>query len=308
MSKHSQSGRKAVSTLTLVKYKQEGRKIVALTAYDYSTAQMLDRSGVDVILVGDSLAMVALGHKTTHAVTVEEMLHHTKAVTRGVERAMVVADLPFMSYQVDIIQAITNAGRFIKEAQAHAIKLEGATKLTLEVVERLVATGIPVMAHLGFTPQSVHGLGGFRVQGRNAEEAMTLINDAQALERAGAFAVVLEMVPQAVSKIITQRLQIPTIGIGAGNDCDGQILVTDDLLGKYTDFQPRFVRRYANLAESCKQAVESYANDVMNREFPNAAESFVLPQDELDELNVKLAQQDDQSSGAELIWLTGSGC
>jgi 3-methyl-2-oxobutanoate hydroxymethyltransferase len=308
MSKHSQSGRKAVSTLTLVKYKQEGRKIVALTAYDYSTAQMLDRSGVDVILVGDSLAMVALGHKTTHAVTVEEMLHHTNAVTRGVERAMVVADLPFMSYQVDIIQAITNAGRFIKEAQAHAIKLEGATKLTLEVVERLVTTGIPVMAHLGFTPQSVHGLGGFRVQGRNAEEAMTLINDAQALERAGAFAVVLEMVPQAVSKIITQRLQIPTIGIGAGNDCDGQILVTDDLLGKYTDFQPRFVRRYANLAESCKQAVESYANDVMNREFPNAAESFVLPQDELDELNVKLAQQDDQSSGAELIWLTGSGC
>jgi 3-methyl-2-oxobutanoate hydroxymethyltransferase len=308
MSKHSQSSRKAVSTLTLVKYKQEGRKIVALTAYDYSTAQMLDRSGVDVILVGDSLAMVALGHKTTHAVTVEEMLHHTKAVTRGVERAMVVADLPFMSYQVDIIQAITNAGRFIKEAQAHAIKLEGATKLTLEVVERLVATGIPVMAHLGFTPQAVHGLGGFRVQGRNAEEAMTLINDAQALERAGAFAVVLEMVPQAVSKIITQRLQIPTIGIGAGNDCDGQILVTDDLLGKYTDFQPRFVRRYANLAESCKQAVESYASDVMSKEFPNAAESFILPQDELDELNVKLAQQDDQSSGAELIWLTGSGC
>jgi 3-methyl-2-oxobutanoate hydroxymethyltransferase len=252
--------------------------------------------------------MVALGHKTTHAVTVEEMLHHTKAVTRGVERAMVVADLPFMSYQVDIIQAITNAGRFIKEAQAHAIKLEGATKLTLEVVERLVATGIPVMAHLGFTPQSVHGLGGFRVQGRNAEEAMTLINDAQALERAGAFAVVLEMVPQAVSKIITQRLQIPTIGIGAGNDCDGQILVTDDLLGKYTDFQPRFVRRYANLAESCKQAVESYASDVMNKEFPSTEESFVLPQEELDELNVTLAQQDDQSTGAELIWLTGSGC
>lgn len=308
MSKHSEPSRKAVSTLTLVKYKQEKRKIVALTAYDYSTAQMLDRSGVDVILVGDSLAMVALGHKTTHAVTVEEMLHHTKAVTRGVERAMVVADLPFMSYQVDMIQAITNAGRFIKEAQAHAIKLEGATKLTLEVVERLVATGIPVMAHLGFTPQSVHGLGGFRVQGRNAEEAMTLINDARALERAGAFAVVLEMVPQAVSKIITERLQIPTIGIGAGNDCDGQILVTDDLLGKYTDFQPRFVRRYANLAESCKQAVESYAADVKSTEFPSAAESFVLPQDELDELNVKLAQQDDQSSGAELIWLTGSGC
>src|ERR1700734_3021927 len=160
---------KSVSTLTLSKYKQEGRKIVALTAYDYSTAQILDRSGIDVILVGDSLAMVALGHKTTHAVTVDEMLHHTKAVTRGAKMAMVVADLPFMSYQVDITQAITNAGRFVKEAEAHAVKLEGATKHNLELVERLVGMGIPVMGHLGFTPQSVHGLGGTRVQGRNAQ-------------------------------------------------------------------------------------------------------------------------------------------
>ncbi len=307
MSKQSQPGKKSVSTLTLVKYKQEGKKIVALTAYDYSTAQILDRAGVDVILVGDSLAMVALGHKTTHAVTVDEMLHHTKAVTRGVERAMVVADLPFMSYQVDIIQAISNAGRFVKEAQAHAVKLEGATKLSLEVIERLVGMGIPVMGHLGFTPQSVHGLGGVRVQGRNAEEALKLIHDADALERAGAFSLVLEMVPSAVSKVITQRLQIPTIGIGAGNECDGQILVTDDLFGKYTDFQPRFVRRYANLAESCKHAVESYAKDVMTQEFPNESESFPLAQDELDELAVMLSHEDDGTKGA-LIWLTGSGC
>jgi 3-methyl-2-oxobutanoate hydroxymethyltransferase len=307
MSKHSPQ-KKNVSTLTLVKYKQEKRKIVALTAYDYSTAQMLDRAGVDVILVGDSLAMVALGHKTTHAVTVEEMLHHTKAVTRGVERAMVVADLPFMSYQVDIIQAITNAGRFVKEAQAQAVKLEGATPLSLEVVERLVGMGIPVVGHLGFTPQSVHGLGGVRVQGRNADDAIKLIHEAEALERAGVFCLVLEMVPQAVSKLITQRLQIPTIGIGAGNECDGQILVTDDLLGKYTDFQPRFVRRYANLAESCKQAVESYAQDVMNKEFPNDAESFALAQEELDELNVILSNEDDSKRGGELIWLTGQVC
>ncbi len=171
---------KPVSTLTLQKYKSEKRKIVCLTAYDYSTAQILDRAGVDLILVGDSLAMVALGHRTTHAVTVEEMLHHTKAVTRGAQTALVVADLPFMSYQVDITQAITNAGRFIKEAQAQAVKLEGATKLNLEIVERLVGMGIPVMGHLGFTPQSVHGLGGTRVQGRTAEEGARLFHEAMA--------------------------------------------------------------------------------------------------------------------------------
>src|SRR5277367_3529316 len=186
---------KQVSVLTLQRYKEEGRKIVALTAYDYSTAQMLDRAGVDLILVGDSLAMVALGHRTTHAVTVDQMLHHTRAVTRGVQRALVVADLPFMSYQVEMTQAITNAGRFIKEVQAHAVKLEGATDLNLEIVERLVGMGIPVMGHLGFTPQSIHSLGGFRVQGRTAKDALKLIRDALALERAGAFAIVLEMVP-----------------------------------------------------------------------------------------------------------------
>jgi 3-methyl-2-oxobutanoate hydroxymethyltransferase len=275
---------KAVSTLTLKKYKQEGRKIVCLTAYDYSTAQILDRAGVDLILVGDSLAMVALGHKTTHAVTVDEMIHHTKAVTRGAKTSMVVADLPFMSYQVDVTQALTNAGRFVKEADAHAVKLEGATKHNLELIERLVSMGIPVMAHLGFTPQSVHGLGGTRVQGRNAEEAAKLLHDSLAVERAGSFSLVLEMVPSMVASIITQRLRIPTIGIGAGNDCDGQILVTDDLLGKYTDFKPRFVRRYANLADICQEAVTKYANDVHSQEFPNASEGFPFPEDEQEEL------------------------
>jgi 3-methyl-2-oxobutanoate hydroxymethyltransferase len=275
---------KSVSTLTLQKHKQEGRKIVCLTAYDYSTAQIIDRAGIDVILVGDSLAMVALGHRTTHAVTMEEMLHHTRAVTRGAKNAMVVADLPFMSYQVDPIQALSNAGRFIKEAEAHAVKLEGATKHNQEIIERLVEMGIPVMGHLGFTPQSVHGLGGTRVQGRNAQEAAKLLNDSLALERAGCFSLVLEMVPSAVATIITERLRIPTIGIGAGNNCDGQILVTDDLLGKYTDFQPRFVRRYANLAEICHEAVSNYAKDVLSQDFPSTQESFPFPKDEEEEL------------------------
>jgi 3-methyl-2-oxobutanoate hydroxymethyltransferase len=275
---------KSVSILTLQKYKHEGRKIVALTAYDYSTAKTLDQAGVDIILVGDSLAMVALGHKTTHAVTVDEMLHHTKAVTRGATRALVVADLPFMSYQVDVTQAIINAGRFIKEAQAHAVKLEGATPLNLEIIERLSGMGIPVMGHLGFTPQSIFGLGGTRVQGRNADEARKLIADAEKLQKAGVFSVVLEMVPSVVSKIISERLHVPTIGIGAGNNCDGQILVTDDLLGKYTDFQPRFVRRFADLATICQEAIEEYAQAVMASEFPNAQESFALDKEEETEL------------------------
>lgn len=288
MSKHTQST-KQVSTHTLLKYKGEGRKIVCLTAYDYSTAQIVDRAGVDVILVGDSLAMVALGHRTTHAVTMEEMLHHTRAVTRGVKTALVVADLPFMSYQVEVTQAITNAGRFIKEAEAHAVKLEGATPLSLEIVERLVGMGIPVMGHLGFTPQSIHGLGGTKVQGKTAEDAVKLIRDAKALEEAGAFSVVLEMVPKAVASILTEEMKIPTIGIGAGNGCDGQILVTDDLLGKFTDFQPRFVRRYANLADVCTDAIVNYANDVKTKQFPDDSESFAISEEEELELRQLIA-------------------
>jgi len=280
---------KNVSTLTLRKYKEEGRKIVALTAYDYSTAKILDRAGVDIILVGDSLAMVALGHKTTHAVTMDEMLHHAKAVTRGVENALVVADLPFMSYQVDVTQAISNAGRFIKEAEAHAVKLEGATEHNLNITRRLVDMGIPVMGHLGFTPQSIHGLGGTRVQGRTADEAIKLLEDALALERAGAFSVVLEMVPCTVSRVISKKLKVPTVGIGAGPDCDGQILVTDDMLGKYVDFKPRFVRRYANLDEISTEAIRQYATDVMNRNFPNDQESFALSKEEEDELIRRLS-------------------
>lgn len=275
---------KGLSTLSFQKYKKEGRKIVCLTAYDYSTAKILDRAGVDLILVGDSLAMVALGHQTTHAVTMDEMVHHTRAVTRGVQNAFVVADLPFMSYQVDVIQAITNAGRFIKEAQAHAVKLEGATKLNLEVIERLVSMGIPVMGHLGFTPQAIHSLGGTRVQGRSADEAFKLMEEAEALSRVGIFSLVLEMVPATVASMITKRLPIPTIGIGAGSGCDGQILVTDDLLGKFTDFKPRFVRQYANLSDLCQEAIGKYAEDVRSQTFPDASESFAFTPEEEEKL------------------------
>lgn len=287
---------KAVSTLTFQKYKSEGRKIAALTAYDYSTAKILDRAGIDLILVGDSLAMVALGHQTTHAVTMDEMIHHTRAVCRGVQTAFVVADLPFMSYQVDVIQAITNAGRFIKEAHAHAVKLEGATRLNLEVIERLVSMGIPVCGHLGFTPQSIHALGGNRVQGRSAEDAYKLIEDSLAVEQAGCFALVLEMVPAAVASIISSKLRIPTIGIGAGAGCDGQILVTDDLLGKYTDFQPRFVRRYADLASVCQSAIETYSNDVREGSFPNESESFSFGEEEENKLQGMLTKQGKSAS------------
>ncbi len=269
-----------ITTLTLKQYKEQKKKIVALTAYDYSTAQILDRSGIDIILVGDSLAMVALGHKSTHPVTVDQMIHHSQAVMRGTQRALVVGDMPFMSYQEDLREAVKNAGRFIKEAQVHAVKLEGASRQILEIVERLVDIGIPVMGHLGFTPQSVHALGGFRVQGKTAEKAVKLMNDAQALERVGAFSIVLEMVPSSVAKLISENLEVPTIGIGAGPDCDGQILVVDDMLGKFTDFKPTFVRQYANLADITSQAITSYIDDVRSSSYPNNEESFHLSKEE----------------------------
>lgn len=285
---------KAITTLSLQKYKRDGRKIVALTAYDYSMAKILDKAGVDVILVGDSLAMVVMGERTTHSVTMEEMLHHTRAVTRGTQNALVVADLPFMSYQVDVTQAIMNAGRFIKEARSHAVKLEGATRLNLEIIERLTGMGIPVMGHLGYTPQAIHGLGGARVQGRSAQDAIKLIKDARAVQDAGCFAVVLEMVPTPIAKAVSERLEIPTIGIGAGNVCDGQILVVDDLLGKFTDFLPRFVRRYANLADICEEAVRHYGEDVKTQAFPNESESFILPRAQEEEFERMLADLDEQ--------------
>lgn len=291
MSVHTQSEsekntRRTIQTVSSLKRKKaKGEKIVSLTCYDYSTARILDEAGVDVLLVGDSLAMTVLGHPNTLSVTVDEMLHHTKAVSRGAKYGMVVSDMPFMSYQADHAEAIKNAGRFIQEGGAQAVKLEGASDRIIKVVEHLVEIGIPVMGHLGFTPQSLHALGGFKVQGKTLEAAKTMIGGALRLQEAGAFAIVLEMVPVEVASLITRRLRIPTIGIGAGNVCDGQVLVIDDILGRYGDLTPRFVRRYMNSAEQIQDVVRNFSNDIQSGNFPdNETEAFRFPEELLPEL------------------------
>jgi len=252
--------------------KQRREKIPMLTAYDYITAKMVDEAAVPLILVGDSLGMVMLGYESTIPVTMEEMLHHTKAVVRGAKKALVVGDMPFMTYHVSISEALYNAGRFIQEGGAQAVKLEGG-QVVAESVKRIVDCGIPVMGHIGFTPQSIHQLGGFKVQGKTPEVAKKLLKDAQVLAEAGAFAIVLECVPAPLSKLITQRVGIPTIGIGAGSDCDGQVQVISDILGLYTDFVPKHAKRYAKLAEEIKAAVSDYVAEVKSVSFPTVEQS-----------------------------------
>jgi len=263
----------------LARMKQGGRKIAALTAYDFLTAQLLDRAGIDLILVGDSLANVVLGYPTTVPVTVDEMLHHAKAVVRGVSRALIVADMPFLSYQTGIDDAVRNAGRFLKEGGVEAVKLEGAGP-ALEVVERLVQVGIPVMGHLGYTPQSVHRFGSNVVQGKTAAKADELLDDAIALEGAGVFGMVLECLPAEVARLITERLTVPTIGIGAGPFCDGQILVFHDLVG-LTPSPPRFAKQYAALARIIEDAAAAYLRDVRDGRFPAAEHCYQMSEDEL---------------------------
>ena len=253
------------------------KKITCLTAYDYPTARLLDEAGVDVILVGDSLGMVVLGHENTLSVTVEEMLHHTRAVRRGTRRALVVADMPYGSYHTDLGESLRNAMRFVKEAGAEAVKVEGGER-RLELISRLTEAEIPVMGHVGLTPQSVNALGGYRVQGKTADAAEQLIRDARAVEAAGAFAVVLEAVPRELAAQISQELRIPTIGIGAGPDCDGQILVVHDLLGLTFGQTPKFARRYANVGQIISKAVREYCEDVREGGFPSDAESYHAPQ------------------------------
>ena len=247
--------------------KQRGERIAMLTAYDYTMARLLDRAEIDVLLVGDSLGMVVLGYETTLPVTMDAMVHHTGAVSRGVRRALVVADLPFLTYQVSVAEAVRNAGRLLQEGGAAAIKLEGGSAV-LEAVARLVDVGIPVMGHLGLLPQSVHQLGGFRQQAKLQEDAEQLLSDAHALEEAGAFAVVLESIPAEVAKAVTGELRIPTIGIGAGPYCDGQVLVSYDMLGLSQDATPPFVRRYADLGEQTVAAAMAYADDVRTGRYP----------------------------------------
>jgi len=263
--------------------KQKGEKIAMLTAYDYSTAKIVDEAGIPLILVGDSLGMVVLGYESTIPVTMEEMLHHTKAVVRGAKRAMVIGDMPFMSYHISADDALRNAARFIQEGGAQAIKLEGGVTV-MEKVTRIVGCGIPVMGHIGLTPQSIHQFGGFTVQGKTPEAAAKVLEDALALEEAGAFAIVLETIPTQLAKIITAKLSIPTIGIGAGIHCDGQVQVINDILGSYTEFVPKHAKQYAKLTDIISKAVTQYHNEVKAGTFPTEKQSYSIDESLLAEL------------------------
>jgi 3-methyl-2-oxobutanoate hydroxymethyltransferase len=264
-----------VTIHTFRQMKERGEKIAVLTAYDATFARLLDEAGADILLVGDSLGMVVQGHDTTLPVTLDEMIYHCKAVARGTRRAHIVGDMPFMTYQASVEQGMTNAGRLMKEGGCHSVKLEGGTEHA-ELVRRLVSAGIPVMGHVGLTPQSFHQLGGFKVQGRDAQGRERLIADARALEQSGAYAVVLEAIPADIASEITSAVAIPTIGIGAGVGCDGQVLVCYDMLGMDESFKPRFVRRFATMGQTIKEAVTTYIQDVRSGSFPSDAESFPL--------------------------------
>jgi len=266
---------KRVTVRTFLKRKRDGEKITMLTAYDYPTAKLLDQAGIDAILVGDSLGMVIQGNETTLPVTVEEMIYHVKAVRRGVTRAMVIADMPFLSYQVSRQDAIFNAGLMLKEGGAEAVKLEGGERIA-DLIEELVSIGIPVMGHIGLTPQSVNVFGGYRVQGRTDTEIERLRNDAKALEEAGVFSIVLESVPVEVAKEITESISVPTIGIGAGPYTDGQVLVFHDYLGIFEDIKPRFVKRYRELGREIIEATKEYIEEVKSGKFPAPEHSFYL--------------------------------
>jgi len=263
--------------------KQKGEKIAMLTAYDYATARIVDEVGIPLILVGDSLGMVVLGYESTIPVTMEEMLHHTKAVVRGTKKAMIIGDMPFMTYHTNVEDALRNAARFIQEGGAQAVKLEGGVTVA-EKVRRIVECGIPVMGHIGLTPQSIHQLGGFKVQGKTPEAASKMLKDAQALEEAGAFAVVLETVPTQLATLITQKISIPTIGIGAGIGCDGQVQVINDILGSFADFVPKHAKQYIKLIDIMSNAIAQYFNEVKAGSFPTDEQSFPMDESILAEL------------------------
>ncbi|MFC1913864.1 3-methyl-2-oxobutanoate hydroxymethyltransferase [Chloroflexota bacterium] len=263
--------------------KQKGEKIAMLTAYDYGTAKIVDEAEIPLILVGDSLGMVVLGYESTIPVTMEEMLHHTKAVARGAKRAMVIGDMPFMTYHTNVEDALRNAARFIQEAGAQAVKLEGGVHVA-EKVRRIVECGIPVMGHIGLTPQSIHQFGGFKIQGKTPEAASKLLQDAKALEEAGAFSIVLETVPAPLAALITQKVGIPTIGIGAGIGCDGQVQVINDLLGSFSNFVPKHAKQYVKLTDIISGAVKEYSEEVKTGKFPTDANSFPMDAKVLAEL------------------------
>lgn len=274
---------KKVMISDLIAKKREGRKITMLTAYDYPMARIIDDAGIDVILVGDSLGMVVLGYDSTVPVTMDEMIHHAKAARRGTKFAFLVGDMPFMSYQVSKEEAVRNAGRFMKEALCDAVKLEGGDEV-LDVTKAIVDAGIPVLGHLGLTPQTVSKLGGYKVQGKDRESAEKIIDQALRLEKAGCFAVVLECVPDKVAKLVTERLRIPTISCGAGPDCDGQVMVTNDMIGLFDRFVPKFVKQYIKLLPLISDAFKKYKEEVENGEFPGPEHTFTIKAEELKEI------------------------
>ena len=271
------------TVLTFKQAKEDGSKLTMLTAYDYSMAKLIDESGINSILVGDSLGNVILGYEDTISVTMEDMIHHTRAVTRGAKNALVIADMPFMSYQSSVYDAVVNAGRLMKEARAGAVKLEGGKEVCPQI-EAIVQAGIPVVAHLGLTPQSINAFGGFKVQGKTEAAAKKLLEDAKAVEAAGAFAVVLECVPAKLAEIVTKEISIPTIGIGAGNVCDGQVLVYQDMLGMFSDFTPKFVKKFATVGEVMKEAFKAYRKEVAEGNFPAKEHEYTIADDVLEKL------------------------
>ena len=271
------------TTTSIMQMKNSGHKISMLTAYDYTTARLLDEAGVNTILVGDSLGNVILGYEDTISVTVEDMIHHSAAVARGAKNALVVTDLPFMSYQTSVYDAVVNAGRLMKEGRAGAVKLEGGKEVCPQI-KAIVSAGIPVVAHLGLTPQSINTFGGFKVQGKTEAEAKKLIEDAKAVEEAGAFLLVLECVPAKLAKLVTESINIPTIGIGAGAGCDGQVLVIYDMLGMFSDFKPKFVKHFANAGDMIREAVKTYIAEIDDGTFPAEEHCYKIDDEVIDKL------------------------
>ena len=271
------------TSVTFKESKKNGEKLTMLTAYDYTTAKLLDESGIDSILVGDSLGMVVLGYDDTLSVTMEDMIHHSAAVARGAKNALVITDMPFMSYQTSVYDAVANAGRLVKEGKAQAVKLEGGIEFC-EHIKAIVKASIPVCAHIGLTPQSINAFGGFKVQGKGKEEAQRLLDEARAVEEAGAFAVVLECVPAKLAKKISESISIPTIGIGAGAGCDGQVLVYQDMLAMYSDFKPKFVKQYAQIGSVMKDAFRQYIAEVKSGAFPSEEHTFKIDDDIIESL------------------------
>ncbi|WP_303691424.1 3-methyl-2-oxobutanoate hydroxymethyltransferase [Megamonas hypermegale] len=271
------------TVMTFQRQKDEQKKITMLTAYDYSTAKVMDNAGINGILVGDSLGMVMLGYEDTLSVTMEDIIHHTKAVARGAKNALVVADMPFMSYQTSVYDAVYNAGRLMKEGRCQAVKLEGGAAVCPQI-EAIVAASIPVMAHIGLTPQSVNAFGGFKVQGKSEEAAKRILAEAKQVEAAGAFAVVLECVPAKLAELVTKSVSIPTIGIGAGAGCDGQILVYQDMLGMFGDFKPKFVKQFAHVGAEMEKGIKAYIAETQNGTFPAQEHTFKIDEETLNKL------------------------